>query len=167
MRTTGAVVVIASSCPIFGRSDPDRGPHSHYRSSEDDEQRRAPRIHLGPDSAPDWLAEAVVAGGAELVPLDEAEAIVWGDARNVDALAAALDDADHIRWVQLPFAGIENFVDHLDHDRVWTCGKGVYAEPVAEMALALGVAGLRNVGAYARASEWSRPGRAQPARTAT
>ena len=117
----------------------------------------APRIHLGPDSAPDWLAEAVIAGGAQLVPLDEAEAVVWGDARNVDALAGALDDADHIRWVQLPFAGIENFVDHLDHDRVWTCGKGVYAEPVAEMALTLGVAGLRNVGAYAQASEWSRP----------
>ncbi len=118
---------------------------------------RAPRIHLGPDSAPDWLAEAVISGGAQLVPLDEAEAVVWGDARNVDALALALDRADHIRWVQLPFAGIENFVDHLDHDRVWTCGKGVYAEPVAEMALTLGVAGLRNVGAYAQASEWSKP----------
>ena len=117
----------------------------------------APRIHLGPDPAADWLAEAVIGGGAELVPVDDAEAIVWADARNVDALAALLDDADHIRWVQLPFAGIENFVDHLDHDRVWTCGKGVYAEPVAELALSLGVAGLRNVGAYARASEWSGP----------
>ncbi len=117
----------------------------------------APRIHLGPDSAPDWLAEAVIAGGAELVPVAEAEAIVWGDARNVGALAEILDDADRIRWVQLPFAGIENFVEHLDHDRVWTCGKGVYAEPVAEMALTLGIAGLRNVGAYARASEWTGP----------
>ena len=64
---------------------------------------------------------------------------------------------DESRWVQLPFAGIENFVDHLDDDYVWTCGKGVYAEPVAEMALALGVAGLRNVGGYARASTWSGP----------
>jgi phosphoglycerate dehydrogenase-like enzyme len=102
----------------------------------------APRIHLGPDSAPDWLAEAIISGGAQLVSADEAEAIVWGDARNVEALASALDGSDHIRWVQLPFAGIENFVEHLDHDRVWTCGKGVYAEPVAEMALALSVAGL-------------------------
>ncbi len=117
----------------------------------------APRIHLGPDPAPDWLAEAVIAGGAQLVPVDDAEAIVWADARKVDALASALDDADGIRWVQLPFAGIENFVDHLDHDRVWTCGKGVYAEPVAELALTLGVAGLRNVGVYARASAWSGP----------
>jgi phosphoglycerate dehydrogenase-like enzyme len=117
----------------------------------------APRIHLGPESAPDWLAEAIISGGAQLVSADEAEAIVWGDARKVEALASVLDDADHIRWVQLPFAGIENFVEYLDHDRVWTCGKGVYAEPVAEMALALGVAGLRNVGAYAKASEWGEP----------
>lgn len=117
----------------------------------------APRIHLGPDAAPDWLAEAVVAGGGHLVGVDEAEAIVWGDARNVAALADALDDGGRIRWVQLPFAGIENFIDHLDDDRIWTCGKGVYAEPVAEMALALGLAGLRNLGPYARADEWSGP----------
>ncbi len=117
----------------------------------------APRIHLGPDTAPAWLADAVVEGGGQLVDAADAEAIVWSDARNVETLGQILDDGDHIRWVQLPFAGIENFVEHLDHDRVWTCGKGVYAEPVAEMALALGVAGLRNLGVYANAEEWGRP----------
>src|SRR5690606_26482687 len=61
------------------------------------------------------------------------------------------------RWVQLPFAGIENFVDQLDDARIWTCGKGVYAEPVAEMALALGVSGLRAVPRYVRATEWTAP----------
>ena len=105
----------------------------------------APRIHLGPAGAPDWLADAVIDGGGHLVAADEADAIVWADARAVDALRSTLDDFDRIRWVQLPFAGVENFVEHLDSDRVWTCGKGVYAEPVAEMALALGLAGLRNV----------------------
>ena len=117
----------------------------------------APRIHLGPEMAPDWLADAVVEGGGHLVAATEAEAVVWGDARNVEALSTALEHNDRIRWVQLPFAGIENFVDHLDHDRLWTCGKGVYAEPVAEMALALGLAGLRNLGPYARAAGWSGP----------
>ena len=117
----------------------------------------APRIHLGPSGGPDWLADAVTAGGGQLVGPDEAEGVVWADARAVEALRSTLDDADHVRWVQLPFAGIENFVEHLDNDRIWTCGKGVYAEPVAEMALALGVAGLRHVGAYARATEWSGP----------
>jgi phosphoglycerate dehydrogenase-like enzyme len=144
---------MAPSCPIGDRRDP-----NHYRSAQMTNSE-APRIHLGPATAPDWLAAAVVAGGAELVGPDAAEAIVWGDARNVDTLASIIDDDEdeRIRWVQLPFAGIENFVEHLDHDRVWTCGKGVYAEPVAEMALALGVAGLRNLGGYARAGEWTRP----------
>ena len=94
----------------------------------------APRIHLGPAGGPDWLADAVIAGGGQLVGPDEAEGVVWADAKGVDALRSILDDAGHIRWVQLPFAGIENFVEYLDHDRIWSCGKGVYAEPVAEMA---------------------------------
>ena len=39
----------------------------------------------------------------------------------------------------------------LDHAHVWTCGKGVYAEPVAEHALTLALAGLRRSATYARA----------------
>ncbi len=116
-----------------------------------------PRIHVGPARSPGWLADAVVEGGGEIVDATEAEAVVWGDARDVDALRSALSASASIRWVQLPFAGIENFVEHLDTDRVWTCGKGVYAEPVAEMALALGVAGLRNLGSYATATTWTPP----------
>ena len=103
------------------------------------------------------MADAVISGGGHLVGPGDAEGVVWADAKAVGALRSTLDDADHIRWVQLPFAGIENFVDHLDRDRIWTCGKGVYAEPVAEMALALGIAGLRHVAAYSRATEWSDP----------
>jgi phosphoglycerate dehydrogenase-like enzyme len=68
-----------------------------------------------------------------------------------------LPEAPHAKWVQLPFAGIENFVHLIDHDRHWTAGKGVYAEPVAEMALALALAGLRGLGTYARAAGWSPP----------
>jgi phosphoglycerate dehydrogenase-like enzyme len=117
----------------------------------------APRIHLGPEPAPQWLADAVTEGGGHLVAPEEADAVVWADARNVASLVQLLDDAGNVRWVQLPFAGIENFVDHLDRDRTWTCGKGVYAEPVAEMALSLALAGMRNLGGYARAGEWTGP----------
>jgi phosphoglycerate dehydrogenase-like enzyme len=62
-----------------------------------------------------------------------------------------------VRWVQLPYAGIEPFADHLDPALVWTCGKGVYARPVAEHALALMLAGLRGLGVYARADRWREP----------
>ncbi len=59
--------------------------------------------------------------------------------------------------MQLPWAGIEPYVDHGEGppERIWTCGKGVYAEPVAEHALALGLAGLRHLAGYARAGAWS------------
>jgi phosphoglycerate dehydrogenase-like enzyme len=103
------------------------------------------------------MVEAVHAGGGYVVPLAEAEGIVWGDARNPDALAAALEQAPQARWVQLPFAGIENFTHLLDDERTWACGKGVYAEPVAELALTLGLAGLRGLGIYGRSQVWEPP----------
>lgn len=103
------------------------------------------------------MADAVVAGGGHLVAPAEAEALVWAAPRDPALLAELLEAHDHLQWVQLPFAGIENFIDLVDDDRAWTCGKGVYSEPVAEMALALALAGLRNVGGYARAAQWSGP----------
>ena len=115
------------------------------------------RVAVGPDHAPSWLRDAVVAGGGQLVDLDEAEAIVWGDARQPDLLGEALRRAPNVRWVQLPFAGIENFIDMVDDDRIWTCGKGVYAEPVAEHALSLALAGMRHIGGYSRQQAWSGP----------
>src|SRR6476620_5435691 len=107
-----------------------------------------PRIAVAPDGAPGWMHDAVVAGGGHVVPVGEAEGLVWAAARDPDSLETLLGDTDGVSWVQLPFAGIEQFVHLLDDDHLWTCAKGVYAEPVAEMALALALAGLRNVGAY-------------------
>ena len=104
-----------------------------------------------------WLADAVRAGGGEPVTEGEADAVVWTDPKDAAGLRRLLDDQPHIDWVQLPWAGIEPFVDVLDHDRRWTCGKGVYADPVAEQALMLALAGLRGMGTYARASTWEGP----------
>ncbi len=117
----------------------------------------APRVALGPSSAPSWMADAIRAGGGEVVAVADADALVWADAQDANALADAMSDAEHIRWVQLPFAGIETLVHLIDDDRVWTCGKGVYAEPCAELALSLALAGMRGLGTYARASTWSPP----------
>ena len=103
------------------------------------------------------MAAAIAAGGGHLVPLADAEALVWAAPRDPEALRHALLAAPDLAWVQLPFAGIETFVDLVDDQRVWTCGKGVYAEPVAELALTLALAGMRQIGLYARASEWHRP----------
>jgi phosphoglycerate dehydrogenase-like enzyme len=103
------------------------------------------------------MADAIQAGGGHLVPVDQAEGLVWAAPRDPDALEALLADADHIDWVQLSFAGIESYVHLVDDDREWTCGKGVYADPVAELALGLALAGMRGIGRYARAASWSGP----------
>jgi phosphoglycerate dehydrogenase-like enzyme len=116
-----------------------------------------PRIALGPEGTPAWLAEAVTAGGGLVVPLADAEALIWGSPTDAAALEAALDAAPDLVWVQLPFAGIERFVHLVDDHRVWTCGKGVYAEPVAELALSLALAGMRGLGVYARSHTWEPP----------
>ena len=103
------------------------------------------------------MIEAVNEGGGYVVPLADAEGVVWGNARDADGLARALDQAPKARWVQLPFAGIENFVHLVDDAHVWACGKGVYAEPVAELALTLGLAGWRGLSTYSRAQSWEAP----------
>jgi len=104
-----------------------------------------------------WLADAVREGGGEPVTEGPAEAVVWTDPRDPEGLRRLLDEQPGISWVQLPWAGIEPYVGVLDDRRRWTCGKGVYAEPVAEQALALGLAGLRGFGTYARATTWEGP----------
>jgi phosphoglycerate dehydrogenase-like enzyme len=117
----------------------------------------APRIAIAPDPVPSWLADAVRAGGAQIVPVEEADALVWAAPRDPAGLEAALEGAGSLRWVQLPWAGIEHYVRLVDDGRTWTCGKGVYAEPVAELALTLALSGMRGLGSYARASRWEGP----------
>ncbi|MGI8662566.1 MAG: NAD(P)-dependent oxidoreductase [Acidimicrobiales bacterium] len=119
-----------------------------------------PAIAVAPQGVRSWLADAAVEGGAALVDLADAEGLVWAEPAAAGALADLLDaEASGVRWVQLPWAGVEPYVEvmrahaHL----LWTCGKGVYAEPVAEHALALLLGGLRGVGRYARQTAWSEP----------
>jgi phosphoglycerate dehydrogenase-like enzyme len=115
------------------------------------------RIAVAPSSSPGWVRQAVLAGGGEVAEPAEATAVVWTAARDPQGLADLLRDNNHIEWVQVPFAGIENFIPVIDDSRTWTCGKGVYAEPVAEHVLALALAGMRHVAQYARESSWSGP----------
>ncbi|HBW20799.1 MAG TPA: hydroxyacid dehydrogenase, partial [Actinobacteria bacterium] len=70
---------------------------------------------------------------------------MWLDPADMDGLRAALATAQSARWVQLPFAGVERVAGAglLDPAREWTSAKGAYAEPVAEHALMLALAGLR------------------------
>jgi phosphoglycerate dehydrogenase-like enzyme len=117
----------------------------------------APAVAVLPRAG--YLADAVTAGGGRVVDPADAAVLVWTDPADDAGLAAVLDEHPHLRWVQLPWAGIEPHLEvvRAHAERTWTCGKGVYAEPVAEHALALGLAGLRGLDRYARAGRWTAP----------
>ncbi|HEV3227320.1 MAG TPA: NAD(P)-dependent oxidoreductase [Acidimicrobiales bacterium] len=118
------------------------------------------RVALAPEGTRTWLADAIRAGGGEVVGAADADALVWAEPAKAAELGELLrGDARGVKWVQLPWAGIEPYVEVIAaaSDLTWTCAKGVYAGPVAEHALALLLAGLRNVGPYTRESTWSGP----------
>ena len=107
-----------------------------------------------------WAADAIRRGGGVPVRLDqEPVGLVWTDAGAVEELRDVLRAHPEISWVQLPMAGVELMADAgvLDPRRQWTSAKGAYAEPVAEHALALLLAGLRHLPERARAHSWGRP----------
>ena len=118
-----------------------------------------PRVASAPHRE-SWVDDAIRRGGGEPVGLDEQPAgLVWTDVGGEEGLRAALDREPTISWVQLPLAGIERVAAAglLDHEHRWTSAKGAFAEPVAEHALALLLAGLRGLPERARAKTWGAP----------
>lgn len=120
-----------------------------------------PRVAVGPDlSDYDYAEKAIRDGGGEPAGVDAAaDALVWLNPADIDGLRAALAIADSARWVQLPFAGVERLAAAgiFDPGRTWTSAKGAYAEPVAEHALGLAVAGLRLLRQRILARSWGKP----------
>lgn len=72
-------------------------------------------------------------------------------------LTELVTNSSTLRWVQLPSAGIEAFDDALKArpDLQWTSAKGAYGEPVAEHALALTLALLRELPKRVVARSWA------------
>lgn len=105
-----------------------------------------------------WLDGAVEAGGGQVVDPGAASALVWGHHADPVGLRALLEAHPALAWVQLPWAGIEVYLDTVRDfaDRRWTCGKGVYADPVAEHALALALAGMRGLPRYSGRTTWTK-----------
>jgi phosphoglycerate dehydrogenase-like enzyme len=116
-------------------------------------------VAVGPGEAA-WAVDAIRRGGGESVGLDEKPSgLVWTDPAAVEELRDVLRASPGISWVQLPTAGVEQMAEAgvLDRRRRWTSAKGAYAEPVAEHALALLLAGLRHLPERARARSWGQP----------
>jgi phosphoglycerate dehydrogenase-like enzyme len=113
-----------------------------------------PGVYVGPAPV-DAVLDAVRAGGGEPASLDEADAVVWtgNDPRELPALR------ERVRWVQLPSAGVESWLEAgvVDGSRPFTSAAGAYARSVAEHALALVLAGARRLPEAARAHRWGAP----------
>lgn len=100
------------------------------------------------------MVEAVEAAGGNVVPIEQASALIFADPTAADAFPNIIGAGSGVEWIQLPYAGIETFQHHLDHDHTWTCGKGVYAPPVAEWIMAALLTAFRDIPRYVRASSW-------------
>ncbi len=111
--------------------------------------------------ASDFFAQAVIAGGgvvAELGP--DTRGLVWLSEQRADELGEILHSHPKLEWVQLPWAGVDGFASVLANYRVgsaplFTSAKGAYSEPVAEHAVALAQAVLRELAPKARAAQWA------------
>jgi len=109
------------------------------------------------------FVEAVVAAGGDVQPLSgDTRGLVWLSEKRAEELWEILQEYPGIEWVQLPWAGVDAFSEVLaelatrpESERpVVTSAKGAYSQPVAEHALALLLATLRELPQKARAAQW-------------
>jgi phosphoglycerate dehydrogenase-like enzyme len=119
----------------------------------------SPRVAVGPTRS-ESVSQAVRDGGGTVVGLGEqADALVWLVPSDTGGLRRKLAADRTTRWIQLPFAGVEDLAAAgvFDAAWTWTCAKGAYAEPVAEHALMLALAGLRCLPERVVARSWGQP----------
>lgn len=113
-------------------------------------------IAIEPKSFPEY-EEAVVAAGGEVAPMSErVEAVIWTDYSKPSSLAELLGLNPQVKWVQLPFAGVDAFAQLLKTPVLFTSAKGAYREPVAEHALALALALGRKIPTRVKANAWGK-----------
>ena len=99
--------------------------------------------------------EAVRLVGGEPVRLStDVGALIWTSYQQPEALQEILHNNPQLKWVQLPWAGVDAFADSLDHPVRFTSAKGSYREPVAEHALMLCMALGRKLPERIKANQW-------------
>ena len=117
--------------PLRGRRPDRRRLTARIDNHSPPDRKRAmsnlhPQVHLGP-TRDSFLSRGIERGGGVLVPLADADAVVW--TRGPDTFPDSLPE--RVRWVQLPSAGVEpwlsaDIVDDTPHMDVG--GRRVRAE---------------------------------------
>lgn len=115
-------------------------------------------IAIVDDPEPRFRAAVADAGGMVAPLSEDTRGLVWTSPSGEAELERLLAVHPSISWVQLPWAGVDAFSGvlrrHVGDGRVWTSAKGAYAGPVAEHALLLALAVLRELPRRVRAGEW-------------
>lgn len=107
------------------------------------------------------FVDAAREGGAQVAALSSAtRGLIWLSEQRADELSEILEANPGIGWVQLPWAGVDGFASVLPRFTgpsapLFTSAKGAYSEPVAEHAVALLHAVMREFGPKARAARWA------------
>ena len=119
-------------------------------------------IAVLPDAQSEYLAAVALGGGIAADLNATSTGLVWTDSADSVGLAGILRSHPNIDWVQLPFAGVDNFkavfdeVSNRENPPIFTSAKGAYREPVAEHALMLALALARVLPERIRARAWGR-----------
>jgi phosphoglycerate dehydrogenase-like enzyme len=103
--------------------------------------------------------DAIETSGGQIAEMGpNVEALVWTDYARPDLLAAMLEENPQLRFVQLPFAGVDAFSQIIArHPQItFTSAKRSYSEPVAEHALMLCMALGRIIPERVRATSWGK-----------
>lgn len=113
-------------------------------------------IALEPKRFESYVAAIEAAGGAlsELGP--QVDALIWTDYSKPDLLEQTIRENPQLRWVQLPFAGVDAFANLLHLPVTFTSAKRSYSEPVAEHALMLAMALGRILPKRVKAMSWGQ-----------
>ncbi len=111
---------------------------------------------LAPSKVPAYLDAITLAGGEVRELSKDVQALIWTDYSKPELLAETLDQNPQLKWVQLPFAGVDAFKSMLDRPITFTSAKRSYSEPVAEHALALSLALARIIPERVRTKTWGR-----------
>lgn len=110
------------------------------------------KVFLQPE-APSELAEAILREAALVDDPNDADVLVWA---NIDSRGFSEARHGRTQLIQLPFAGVDRWIEegHIDPRWTYAAASGAYAAPVAEHALALLLAACRRLPECSRATNW-------------
>lgn len=119
-----------------------------------------PFVAVLPTPHPEYVRAIALGGGVCADLGDSTTGLVWTDSQGSEQLGVVLSNNPQITWVQLPFAGVDNFKSVFDaslaagRSVTFTSAKGAYREPVAEHALMLALALGRALPKRLAAKSW-------------